>query len=87
MNVYSESVNETTPSFSCENCSKLFTTNAELEDHYKTYEFGCEVCGVCYETNMFASLHELEKHPYSADAAHVPSDVKLLFSRGSRAPN
>ena len=86
MNVCSEAFYATTRKFSCENCSKMFLNNSQLEEHYSVYEFGCEICGICYETNMLAQLHELEKHPYSEDAADVPGDVKLLFDRGSRAP-
>ena len=63
--VCSKALNATTQHFSCENCVKMFQTNSELEKHYIVYEFGCEICGICKETNILASLHEFQKHPYS----------------------
>ena len=72
--------------FSYENCKKLFSNCSELENHNNLYNYDCDVCGICYESNLHANLHKLEIHPFSFDAGHVPVEEKTQFALGARAP-
>ena len=51
------------PSFICDNCYVDFGSEEALEDHEKMYQYGCDVCSLCYKTILEAENHDLEKHP------------------------
>ena len=54
-----------TEDFTCENCGVEFKSRNALQDHDTNFEYGCDICSLCFESNFDAELHNLEWHPKS----------------------
>ena len=49
--------------YKCENCQELFGTAQLLDTHVQEYEFVCEECSLCFQTQYKYELHEHSEHP------------------------
>ena len=48
--------------FQCVTCKKAFYSNEELDEH-DSWIFCCELCHICFNTEIEAGLHKLDVHP------------------------
>ena len=49
--------------YNCDNCGEDFGSKERLRDHEKAYQYGCDICAICYRTIPEAENHDSEKHP------------------------